>query len=152
MWRAFVYILSSHQDQRFTTGPVRRLPVKDWIACLEKTCPSAANIYFQVVFLKWNWSRKYALETHKKFNFITSRGQFTGKTWHKIFLKQFLADFKIIRDSIIMITVSPICQMFIKKVKKQRARKFDRISWNSNHQSPCEINCDLPESILGDLD
>ena len=27
---------------------------------------------------------------HKMFNFITSRGQFTGKTWHKIFLKQFL--------------------------------------------------------------
>ena len=36
-----------------------------------------------------------------------------------------------------------MCQMFIKKVKKQRARKFDRISWNSNRQSPCEINCDL---------
>ena len=107
------------------------------------TCPSAANFYFQVVLLKWNSSRKYALETHKKFNFITSRGQFTGKTWHKIFLKQFLADFKIIRDSIIMITVSPMCQMFIKKVKKQRARKFDRISWNSNRQSPCEINREL---------
>ena len=42
-----------------------------------------------------------------------------------------------------MITVSPMCQMFIKKVKKQRARKFDRISWNSNHQSPCEINREL---------
>ena len=80
---------------------------------------------------------------HKKFNFITSRGQFTGKTCHKIFLKQFLADSKIIRDSIIMITVSPKCQMFIKRVKKQRARNFDRISWNSNRQSPCEINCDL---------
>ena len=93
--------------------------------------------------LKVKFIKKDFLETHQKFNFVTSRGQFTGKTWHKIFLKQFLADFKIIRDSIIMITVSPMCQMFIKKVKKQRARKFERISWNSNHQSPCEINCDL---------
>ena len=41
-----------------------------------------------------------------------------------------------------------MCQMFIKKVKKQRARKFDRISWNSNHQSPCEINCDLSTSAV----
>ena len=110
---------------------------------------TAACCHFHVDnFLFWNkipWRNhaNYLLERHKKFNFVTSRGQFTGKTWHKIFLKQFLADFKIIRDSIIMITVSPMCQMFIKKVKKQRARKFDRISWNSNHQSPCEINCDL---------
>ena len=98
---------------------------------------------FTADFEKKIHSRKHEnnlLETHKKFNFVTSRGQFTGKTWHKIFLKQFLADFKIIRDSIIMITVSPMCQMFIKKVKKQRARKFDWISWNSNHKSPCEIN------------
>ena len=29
------------------------------------------------------------------------------------------------------------------KSHKQEARKFDRISWNSNRQSPCEINCDL---------
>ena len=30
-----------------------------------------------------------------------------------------------------------------RKSQKQRARKFDRISWNSKRQSPCEINCDL---------
>ena len=140
MRRTFVYVLSlSFTPLNWQRWPVRQLAV----TLQQKTCPSAANFYFQVVLLKWNSSRKYALETHKKFNFITSRGQFTGKTWHKIFLKQFIADFKIIRDSIIMITVSPMCQMFIKKVKKQRARKFDRISWNSNRQSPCEINCDL---------
>ena len=107
------------------------------------TCPSAANFYFQVVLLKWNSSRKYALETHKKFNFITSRGQFTGKTWHKIFLKQFLADFKIIRDSIIIITISQMCQMSTKTVKKHEARRYVGISWNSNWQLACENKCDL---------
>ena len=107
------------------------------------TCPSAANFYFQVVLLKWNSSRKYALETHKKFNFITSWGQFTGKTWHKIFLKQFLADFKIIRDSIIIIKISPMCQMFIKTVKKHEARRYVGISWNSNRKLACEINFHL---------
>ena len=29
------------------------------------------------------------------------------------------------------------------KSHKQEARKFDRISWNSNRQSPCEINREL---------
>ena len=39
-----------------------------------------------------------------------------------------------------------MCQMFIKKVKKQRARKFDRISWNSNQKLACEINFHLVQS------
>ena len=33
-----------------------------------------------------------------------------------------------------------MCQLFIKKVKKQEAREFVGISWNSNLKSPCEIN------------
>ena len=40
------------------------------------------------------------------------------------------------------------------KSHKQEARKFDRISWNSNRQSPCEINRELfgRGSINGDFD
>ena len=102
---------------------------------------------FTADFEKKIHSRKHEnnlLETHKKFNFVTSRGQFTGKTWHKIFLKQFLADFKIIRDSIIIIKISPMCQMFIKTVKKHEARRYVGISWNSNQKLACEINFHLP--------
>ena len=42
-----------------------------------------------------------------------------------------------------MIPESQMCQVFIKKVKKQEARKFVGISRNSNRQLPCEINCEL---------
>ena len=41
-----------------------------------------------------------------------------------------------------------MCQLFIKKVKKQEAREFVGISWNSNLKSPCEINRHLFERMF----
>ena len=79
---SFIYILSSHQRVNW---PVELAWTKKRVRQL--------LIFSLSCSLKVKFIKKDVLETHKKFNFVTSRGQFTGKTWYKIFLKQFLADF-----------------------------------------------------------